>query len=29
MQKYKRMWKVILSIFMVGEISVLALIVIR
>ena len=29
MQKYKRKWKVILSIFLVGEISVLALIAIR
>ena len=29
MQKYKRKWKVILSIFLVGEIGVLALIVIR
>lgn len=29
MQKYKRKWKVILSIFLVGEIGVLTLIVIR
>ena len=29
MQKYKRKWKVILSIFLVGEIGVLALIAIR